>query len=236
MRQAELAKISRVFNVQVSSKEDLTKIHQIILNPAKINKIELDLGSKHSAEDQLDKFIHSNRQVQKETIQMIPLAGEAPSFDLSVVPKQMNVTPEKVWLLEFNAKFNTWGAMPILSSKQIKGLTGNEVQVKLGNKWVHWLDSPRFNAPMPSADRVLKRGDRVTLGKELGNGDWLINTGTISEISTDSSSSKYPYVKTNGWEKTEVIDAERAKTIFKREGVRENYNYVLSFSEWSINQ
>ena len=231
-REAELAKISRVFSIKLDSKEELEKRHSVILTPAGISIIHLNLSSGDSR-DQLDDFINKSTVSQPETFQLIPDPNRESSFSLEAVPKQMNVTPDKVWLLERNEKFTTWGAMPILQSRQVTGPTGNEIQIKLGKKWLHWLEKPVFNTPL-QIDRVIKKGDKITLAKEISNGDWLVNSGTITDIATDSRSSEFPYVKTAGWDTSFIINREEASNIFvDSRNVNENLNQILSFSEWS---
>jgi hypothetical protein len=231
-RKAELARISRVFSIKLDSKEELEKRHSVILTPAGISIIHLNLSSGDSR-DQLDDFINKSTVSQQETFQLIPDPNRESSFSLEAVPKQMNVTPDKVWLLERNEKFTTWGAMPILQSRQVTGPTGNEIQIKLGKKWLHWLEKPVFNTPL-QIDRVIKKGDTITLAKEISNGDWLVNSGTITDIATDSRSSEFPYVKTAGWDTSFIINREEASNIFvDSRNVNENLNQLLSFSEWS---
>jgi len=231
-REAELAKISRVFSIKLDSKEELEKRHSVILTPAGISIIHLNISSGDSR-DQLDDFINKSTVSQPETFQLIPDPNRESSFSLEAVPKQMNVTPDKVWLLEKNEKFTTWGAMPILQSRQVTGPTGNEIQIKLGKKWLHWLEKPVFNTPL-QIDRVIKKGDKITLAKEISNGDWLVNSGTITDIATDSRSSEFPYVKTAGWDTSFIINREEASNIFvDSRNVNENLNQILSFSEWS---
>ena len=232
-RKAELARISRVFSVKLESTTDLEKRHTVVLTPAGISTIHLNLKSE-DFKSQLNDILTRSTLIKQEKVQLIPEPDRESTFSLEMVPKQMNVTPEKVWLLEKNEKFNTWGAMPILQSKQIKGLTGNEIQIKLGKKWLHWLENPIFNTPL-QIDRVIKKGDRITLAKEIGNGDWLVNTGLITDIATDSRSSDFPYVKTNGWDSS-IINKENAAKIFVDSRIVNESSRALSFSQWrSIN-
>lgn len=229
-RQAELAKISRVFSVKMESTDDLEKRHNIVLTPGGISIVHLNL-EKADIKDQLDAILKDSTFVKQQQIQLIPDPNRESSFSLEAIPKQMNVTPEKVWLLEKNEKFNTWGAMPILQSKQIKGPTGNEIQVKLGKKWLHWLEKPMFNTPL-QIDRVIKKGDQIILAKEIGSGDWLVNTGLITDIATDSRSSEFPYVKTNGWDSSIIINKENAAKIFVDSRLVNESHRALSFSQW----
>lgn len=231
-REAELAKISRVFSIRLDSKEDLEKRHSVILTPGGISIIHLDLSSG-DIKDQLDQFISRSTVAKQETFQLIPDPDRESSFSLEAVPKQMNVTPEKVWFLEKNEKFNTWGAMPIIQSRQVTGPTGNEISIKLGKKWLHWLEKPVFNTPI-QIDRTIRKGDRVALAKEISNGDWLVNVGTVTDIATDSRSSEFPYVKTAGWDTSFIINREEAVNIFvDSRNVSESLTQVLSFSEWT---
>lgn len=230
-REAELAKISRVFSVSIDSVEDLAKRHTIVLTPAGVSIIGLNLNSDKDINSQLESFLLDSLNKKEEKITLIPNIDLDADFSLEMVPKQMNITPDKVWLLEKNAKFNTWGAMPIIGSKQTKGLSGNEIQIKVGKKWLHWLDNPSFNTPM-QIDRIIKKGDTISLGKELGNGDWIVNTGVITDIATDSRSVD-PYVKTNGWASTEVINKEDAAQIFKDyRSTNENESPLLDFNSF----
>jgi hypothetical protein len=111
--------------------------------------------------------------------------------------------------------------------------------LEVGDKWVYWLEKedgtkipPMFNAPRPSQQRIIKKGDTVSLAKEIANGSYVINTGIVSEIAMDSTKSKYPYFKTEDWTSTEVIDAVQATNIFRRkEPVIENL--ALTFKEWT---
>ena len=230
-KERELERMARIFNFAVSDREDLMKIHSVLLNPADITPVTLDFTSNVSPSEQLEEFVKENTVLPKEKIQLIPqTSGEM--FVPENVPKQMNVTPDKVWVVEWNQKFETWGALPILRSKQIKGATGNEIEITLGKKWLHWLPEPKFNPPGTSSERIIKKGDTVSLAKELANGDWLVNTGTVTDIATDSRSSEFPYVKTAGWDKSLVINAEDAQNIFVDfRGVRESV-HVLNFRNW----
>jgi hypothetical protein len=233
-RQAELAKISRVFSVKLDSKEALEKRHTIVLTPSGISIVSLNFKSGETQSQQLESFLKDSTTTQQEIVQLIPDPNRESSFSLEMVPKQMNVTPDKVWLLERNEKFNTWGALPILQSRQIKGPSGNEIQIKLGKKWLHWLETPIFNTPL-QIDRVIKKGDNITLAKEIGNGDWLVNTGLITDIAIDSRSSEFPYVKTNGWETSSVISRENAEKIFVDfRKTNESISPVLSFKQWTL--
>lgn len=233
-RQAELAKISRVFSVKLDSKEALEKRHTIVLTPSGISIVSLNFKSGDAPAQQLTSFLKDSTTTQQEIVQLIPDPNRESSFSLEMVPKQMNVTPDKVWLLERNEKFNTWGALPILQSRQIKGPSGNEIQIKLGKKWLHWLETPIFNTPL-QIDRVIKKGDNITLAKEIGNGDWLVNTGLITDIATDSRSSEFPYVKTNGWDSSIIIGRENAEKIFVDfRKTNESISPVLSFKQWTL--
>jgi hypothetical protein len=97
---------------------------------------------------------------------------------------------------------------------------------------LHWLDQPIFNPPGSSSERIIKKGSNVSLAKEMANGNWLINIGKVTDIATDSRSSDFPYVKTSGWDRSLVIEADTAKNIFVdfRE-VRENL-HILNFRDW----
>jgi hypothetical protein len=232
-RAAELAKISRVFSIGLDSRKDLEKRHTIVLNPGEITKLHLDLQSG-DLKEQASEILNRSTVSKPDPTLLDP--DRESTFSLESVPKQMNVTPNKVWLLEKNEKFNTWGALPIIQSKQIPVLNGNAIEIKVGRKWLHWLKEPVFNTPL-QIDRVIKKGDTITLAKQMGNGNWLINTGTITDISTDSTSSEYPYVKTNGWAESSVMPSAEASKIFKDSRVvAESFTNVLSFSQWnSIN-
>jgi hypothetical protein len=104
----------------------------------------------------------------------------------------------------------------------------------LGKKWLHWLENPIFNTPL-QIDRTLKKGDTLTLAKEIGNGDWLVNTGKVTDIATDSRSSEYPYVKTNGWDSSIIISKNDANKIFvDYRKTNENLLPVLDFEQWTL--
>jgi hypothetical protein len=239
-RKAELAKISRVFSIKLDSPETLAKRHTVLLTPGGVSIVTLNLNSQTSIKDQLDDFINDSVIRKAERVSLIPVLGNEPILNIESVPKQMNITPDRVWVLERNDKFKTWGALPIIQSKQINGPTGNEIQIKLGKKWLHWLAKldppmqPVFNTPA-QIDRILKKGDTVTLAKETGNGDWLVNTGVITDIATDARSSEFPYVKTNGWDSSEIINKEDAKKIFvDYRNANESMNPVLDFTQWQL--
>jgi hypothetical protein len=230
-REAELARISRVYSIDIDSKQDLVKMHQVVVAPADVSAIQLDLSSGDE-QTQLSDFMLGAAVPKKETVYIDTDLNRGSSFNFETVPKQMNVTPDKVWLLERNEKFNTWGAMPILQSRQVTGLNGNEIQIKVGKKWLHWLEKPSFNTPL-QVDRVIRKGDTVALAKEVGGGDWLVNVGVVTEIATDSRSSEFPYVKTKGWDSSSIISAENAKEIFvDSRQLGESLKPVLSFAEW----
>jgi hypothetical protein len=229
-REAELAKISRVFSIKLDSPEALAKRHTIVLTPAGVSIIGLNLNSESDINTQLDSFLSDSLNRKEEKVMFIPNIDDDAGVNLEMVPKQMNITPGKVWLLEKNDKFNTWGALPIIQSKQVKGAVGNEIQIKVGKKWLHWLDKPTFNTPI-QIDRTIKKGDTITLGKELGNGDWIVNTGKVTDIATDSRSIEYPYVKTNGWDSTDIINRVDAEKIFNE--YRENNESVYSLLDFN---
>jgi hypothetical protein len=230
-QERELERMARIFNFEVSDREDLVKIHRVLLNPANIPPVTLDFTSNLSPSEQLEEFVKANTVLPKEELKLIPQTGGEREI-LVKVPKQMNVTPDKVWVVERNEKFETWGALPILKSKQINGPTGNEIEITVGKKWLHWLPEPKFNPPGTSSERIIKKGDTVSLAKELPNGDWLLNIGTVTDIATDSRSIEFPYVKTAGWDKSIIINRDVAQNIFVDfRGVRESVR-VLNFRTW----
>lgn len=230
-KEAELARISRVLNVRMENPEDLKDKHKVVLKPAGIDQIVLDFGLSVSPEKQLMEFISGNTVSRQEQVYMAPQQGTT-DFTLESIPKQMNITPNKVWILERNEKHNTWGAVPIEDSKLVKRGGDNEIAIKVGKKWVHWLDVPRFNPPIPSSERFIRKGDFITLAKQLGNGQWIANTGTIREISIDPKSA-YPYAKTAGWDKTETIPDELANKMFRDYRLTNESRFVMSFNEWT---
>jgi hypothetical protein len=233
-REAEIAKISRVFSVNLESSEELEKRHKVILTPGGISIISLNFNSGESYEQQLESFLKDSLVIKQEVVRMRPDLERESTFSLESIPKQMNVTPEKVWLLEKNEKFNTWGALPILQSKLIKGATGNEVQIKVGKKWLHWLEKPMFNLPVQT-DRLIRKGEKIALAKEIGRGSWLVNIGTVTDIAVDSRSSEFPYVKTKGWDSSFIIDGDEATKIFMDfRQANESFSPVLSFKQWSL--
>ncbi|CAB4175451.1 hypothetical protein UFOVP972_196 [uncultured Caudovirales phage] len=235
-RQAELEKISRVFSVKLDSKEALEKRHTIVLTPSGISIVSLNFKSGDAPAQQLTSFLKDSTTTQQEIVQFIPDPNRESSVSLEMVPKQMNVTPNKVWLLEQKTVegVDTWGALPILQSKQVTGPYGSEIQIKLGKKWLHWFETPIFNTPL-QIDRVIKKGDTVTLAKEIGNGNWLANTGVITDIATDLRSSEFPYVKTNGWASSIIIGRENAEKIFVDfRKTNESISPVLSFKQWTL--
>jgi hypothetical protein len=233
-RAAEVARISRVFSVKLDSKDALAKRHSVILTAGGISIISLDLSSNEDPSKQLEAFLKDSTARREEEVQLLPDPDRESTFTLETVPKQMNVTPDKVWILEKNEKFGVWGAIPITQSSMTKGLNGNEIQVKVGQKWLYWLDNPVFNTPK-EITRVIRKGDKVALAKQLGGGDWLANIGTVTEIGTDIRSSEFPYVKTNGWDSSFVIDRENANNIFRdSRTANESLGQVLSFAQWSL--
>ncbi len=232
-RAAEIARISRVFGVSLESREDLERRHTVTLTPGGVSIVSLNFTLEEDPTKQLANFLADSIVVPEEPVARDP--DRESTFSVESVPKQMNVTPGKVWLLEWNERNKAWGAIPIIQSKLTKGPIGNEIQVKLGKKWLHWLPSPVFNTPM-NIDRILKKGETITLAKELGNtGEWLANTGTITDIGIDSRSSEYPYVKTDGWDKSIIIPAKDASVIFTDYRMaNESYSPVLSFQQWTL--
>ena len=238
-RESELSRLSRVHKMDFTDIDVLRENHLIVLKPAGLDTVSLDLSSDISPSQQLSEFI-SNTQVSRQ--EKIHTVYTPPTTDivLEKVPKQMNVTPDKVWVLERNEKFDTWGARPITSSKLVKGARDNSITIMVGSKHIHWLDlkKPVFNAPTPSNLKTIQKGDKITLAKQLGNGEWLANTGTIKEISIDPKS-EYPYVKTDGWDKSEIIPAELANKMFvyetklKADDTNES-RFILSFESWLI--
>lgn len=230
-KEAELARLARVLNRRIENPEDLTKIHKIVLTPAGIDQIVLDFESSVSPENQLIEFISkSTISRQQKAYDMNPTKGTS-DVTFETIPKQMNITPNKVWILERNEKHKTWGAVPIEDSKLIKRGGDNEIAIRVGKKWVHWLDVPRFNPPVPSSERFIKKGDTITLAKQLGSGMWIANTGTIREISMDPKSD-YPYAKTAGWEKSEIIPADLANVIFRDYREVNESRFVMDFENW----
>lgn len=240
-------------------REQLIKQHTVILNPANIPSINLDLSSQLSPADQLERFIKNNKLNSNDFGYMsFAPDRDQPIITAEPVPKQMNVTPNKTWIVEWNDKFKTWGAIPILKSKQIDGASGTEIHITVGKKWLHWLDwskeeleklgwSPEdlekwidmlsdknikatFNLPK-DVNRIIKKGDIVSLAKENKDESFTIQVGKVTSIDTDSRSSEFPYVKTAGWDSTQYIGVLNAQDIFVEEGVRENI-YILNFRNW----
>lgn len=232
-RGAELARIARALKVDLTDINQLREIHSVILKPVGIDTITLDLSSAESPHQQLSKFISSTSVRQPEKIDIV---YQPPTEDifLEKVPKQMNVTPDRVWVLERNEKFDTWGARPITHSEIIKRAGDTWMFIKVGDKHLHWLDfkEPVFNPPVPNNERVIKKGDTITLAKRLGSGDWLANTGKVKEINIESRTGE-PYVRTGGWDNSEIIPRNIAGKIFRKQATNESF-FILNFKDWLL--
>jgi|LakMenEpi03Aug12_release.lakeMendotaPanAssembly.Ray.scaffolds.fasta_scaffold66092_4 hypothetical protein len=234
-REAELARLSRLSGIDFTLKSEIKSAHQVVTDTIGGRYLTLDLygieNPRKQADDKVKEFT--------ETRAAEPTDFESGGFYIRLdSSKQMTVSP-RTWFMEKNEKFGAWGALPVLKSSLVKGVTGNEIWLEVGDKWVYWLEKedgtkipPMFNAPRPSQQRIIKKGDTVSLAKEIANGSYVINTGIVSEIAMDSTKSKYPYFKTEDWTSTEVIDAVQATNIFRRkEPVIENL--ALTFKEWT---
>ena len=228
-REAELARLSRLSGIDFTLRSEIKSAHQVVTDTVGGRYLKLDLygleNPRKQAEDKVKEFTE-NRVAE-------PTDFESGGFNIRLdSSKQMTVSP-RTWFMEKNEKFGAWGALPVLKSELVKGLTGNEIWLEVGDKWVYWLKDipPTFNAPRPSQQRIIKKGDTVSLAKELANGSYVINTGIVSEIAMDSAKSKYPYFKTEDWISNEVIDAVQAANIFKRKEAMVE-NIALSFKDW----
>lgn len=228
-RQDELARLEKVSNINRKSIESISNNHTIILDPPGISNITLNLKSPHSIEEQAEKYIESFSK--KERSAHISIDKEV---DITGVIKTMSIIPGKTWIVEWNDKFSTWGALPILDSKLIKGAKDNQIQVKVGYKWVHWLPEPRFNPPVPSNIRTIKLGDTISLSKKTTNGSWVINTGKIENISINKSTSTYPYIGVDEWDEVESIPKKEAKNIFKLPSTITE-SFIPNFINWIKN-
>lgn len=237
-REAELARMSRISGIDFNLESEIKAAHEVITRTIGGGRLELDLTRPESIE-QLTTDSISNLTVNREqpVIQDIEDRGDF-EFRLERSSKQMTVSPRN-WFMERNEAFGAWGAMPILSSKLVKGVTGNEIWLEVGDKWVYWVKKqgetkpmpPFFNPPKPSSQRIITKGDKVSIAKEVGGGNFLINTGIVSEISMDPRSSEYPYFKTEKWISNEVIAPDEAQNIFRRKGAIVE-NKALTFSEF----
>ncbi len=228
-REAELARLSRLSGIDFTLRSEIKSAHQVVTDTVGGRYLTLDLygldDPRKQAEDKVREFTET-RPTERTDF-------ESGDFNIRLdQSKQMTVSP-RTWFMEKNKTFGAWGAMPILKSELVKGVTGNEIWLEVGDKWVYWFKDipPTFNAPRPSQQRIIKKGDTISIAKELANGEYVINTGTVSEIAIDSVKSKHPYFKTEKWISNEKIGAEEAANIFRRkEQVVENL--ALSFKDW----
>ena len=225
-RQDELARLEKVIGIDRKSVESIANNHTVILDPPGISNITLNLKSPLSIEEQAEKYISAFSK--KERSAHISIDKEV---DVTGVIKTMSIIPGKTWIVEWNDKFSTWGALPILDSKLIKGAKDNQIQVKVGYKWVHWLPEPRFNPPIPSNIRTIKLEDTISLSKKTTNGSWVINTGKIENISINKSTSTYPYIGVDEWDETESIPKKEAKNIFKLPSTITE-SFIPNFINW----
>lgn len=236
-REAELARLSRISGIDFNLKSEVKAAHEVITRTIGGGRLELDLTRPESIE-QLTNDSVSNLKVNREDPLIRDIADRGDfEFRLESSSKQMTVSP-RTWFMERNEKFGVWGAMPVLKSKLVKGVTGNEIWLEVGDKWVYWMKDkegndlpPFFNAPRPSQQRIIKKGDTVSLAKELGNGDYVINTGIVSEIAMDVVKSKHPYFKTEDWISSETLNSAQSYGIFKRKE-RVVENKALTFKEF----
>jgi len=235
-REAELARLSRVSGIDFSLTSEIKSAHQVSTDVANRGLLRLDLSSPDDFRAQTREKIKEFTETPTTDIDTEFRSGD---FDVRVeASKQMTVS-NRTWFMERNETFGVWGALPVLTSKLVKGITGNEIWLEVGDKWVYWLTTKldgtaveaAFNAPRPSNRRIIKKGDTVSLAKETGKGAYVINTGLVSEIALDSTKSNYPYFKTENWISNEAINAAQAADIFRRkEPIVENR--ALSFKDW----
>lgn len=233
-REAELARLSRLSGIDFTIKSEIKSAHQVVTDTVGGRYLTLDLYGLD------DVFKQTNKKVKELTEIKVDYRTDFEDVGVNVrleSSKQMTVSP-RTWFMEKNEKFGVWGAMPVLKSKLVKGVTGNEIWLEVGDKWVYWMKDkegndlpPFFNAPRPSQQRIIKKGDTISLAKELGNGDYVINTGIVSEIAMDAAKSKHPYFKTEDWISSETVNSAQANNIFKRkEKLVENR--ALTFNDW----
>lgn len=230
-REAELARLSRISGIDFSLKSEIKSSHEIITKTFGGNLLNLDLYSGENIETQAGRTIEQV-SVKKE-VQVGRLSDIMTDFELKVESAPKMLVSPRAWFMERNEKFGVWGARPIVSSKLTKGVDGNAIEIEVGDKHVYWIPNKEgvFNPPVPSSRRSIKKGDVVTLAKELGAGRFMINTGKVNEISIDSTASEYPYVKTDKWIANETVEPEEARLIFKRKGSLVE-NLVLGFKDW----
>ena len=80
---------------------DPAQLFKIINNPISVKEITLNLKSGESVDDQADKLVSEVLNPKLE-----PVVRELPNVELESIPGQMNLTPGRIWIMEFNAKFN----------------------------------------------------------------------------------------------------------------------------------
>ena len=246
-REAELARLSRVSGIDFSLTSEIKSAHQVSTDVANRGLLRLDLSSPEDFRAQTREKI---KEFTEKVTAEIDTEFRSGDFDVRVeASKQMTVS-NRTWFMERNEKFGVWGALPVIKSNIVKGITGNEILLEVGDKWVYWLKKidgtpieGTFNAPRQSTltkvggnillpnQRIIKKGDIVSLAKESSGGSYVINTGLVSDISIESTRSIYPYFKTENWISNETINAAQAADIFRRkEPIVENR--ALSFKDW----
>jgi len=231
-REAELSRLSRVSGIDFKLRSDIRSAHEIVTRTVDDFFLTLDFTKEANPHAQAEEKVKSFTEKVRSKEPEFSKDDFKVNFDSS---KTMTVS-DKTWFMEKNAALNVWGARPILTSSLIKGVTGNEIRVTLGYKWLYWLKDkkgnpiPTFNPIKPPAFREIKKGDRVSLAKKLADGSYVINTGIVSEITSDIN--KKPVVKTERWIYSEIIDPTQAETIFKTKTSEVNESTAFTFDEW----
>jgi hypothetical protein len=228
----QLRYLEKTFKVSFFAIEDLFKFHSIVTKPGGLDKIIFDL-EKPAFEQKKEVFSQfTNLYLEEKPKEMFTVDLEN-KLEREKVAKEMRLTPNQVWILEWNTKNSAWGAIPILASEKISGPTGNEIKVTLGKKWLHWLPNPVFNPPGVSNTRIIKKGDEIVLAKKM-EGNWIYKKGKITEVGLDArNNNEIPHIRTEGWEKVESIPEEEADSVFKLEEsvkLTESFKYVKPFT------
>lgn len=209
---------------------------ELIGDPIDIKNVVLDLSTSESIEDQANNIITSSKMEDKDNILYSPTAKISAS-DYSEIETeskkyQMNLTPGKVWQLDFNDKFGKWGAYPIENSKLDKDMSsGNSANISLGPKHIYWIEG-KTGMFAPPKNIVINKGDKILLAKQLTSGTWAKYSGTVTGFSTDTRSTIYPFVMCSGGFNVSIIDPDEVDVdnVFKSK-TNESSN-ILNFDNW----
>ena len=221
-RQADLARRERMAKQKLNHETGI----EVKSNP---NNVVLDFTSELNIDDQLGNILERAR---KEEVERITLANYTPPEPMPIVPRQMNVIPEKMWLLDYVESKKLWTAHRINGAKLIKG-DPNHIELQLSKKVLYYFESKPAST-YKSGMNTIDPGQKINIAKQLPGGTWVKLSCTVQSLSIDPrNGNTNPFIMADekGWTQTALNPEEHElDQIFS---VKES---VLNFNDWIYNR